>query len=114
MSGMESKSTTRAPSIPRLPFNHARSIMLLVDADGRIIALFAGRPLGADFDRVVEEVTRLLENARRRCRFKTCQLDHKRGRHAALAKGMTHGGGSKVWGVGWYGSLTDSFPRNLA
>ena len=70
--------------------------MLLLDSEGRIVALFAARPVDDKYEALVKDVSATIESARKRCKFTRGQLNHRRGHHAALSKGASHGGGSKV------------------
>ncbi|TFK81056.1 hypothetical protein K466DRAFT_502821, partial [Polyporus arcularius HHB13444] len=67
----------------------------IVDKNGRIIALFAGPPDGAeDWDEVTERATTAMENARRQCSFKHEQEVHSRGLYPTAGVGSSFGGGS--------------------
>lgn len=70
--------------------------MVLVDKEGRIIALFGARPDDEDYKKLIVKVSEVIESARRRCKFADSRLNHRRGSHASLSKGASHGGGSKV------------------
>ncbi|KAJ7797579.1 hypothetical protein B0H14DRAFT_2389622 [Mycena olivaceomarginata] len=72
---------------------------LILDADGRIVAILLGRPEGDDWDEVVREMERLMAGVRRRGVqrgvFKRQDRRHRRGNFYILKAGLTKGPGSK-------------------
>ncbi|KAI0323290.1 hypothetical protein GY45DRAFT_1349836 [Cubamyces sp. BRFM 1775] len=66
---------------------------------GRIVALLAGRPNGEDWDSVAAEADEAMGKAAGECRFKSEDCDHRRGRFAALARGISFGGGRAIPGT---------------
>lgn len=74
--------------------------MLILDAEGRIVAVLLGRPEGEDWEEVVAEFMRLMEAIRRRGEargvFKAKNRRHRRGNYFTLSDGVTRGPGQKV------------------
>ncbi|KAF8210690.1 hypothetical protein K438DRAFT_1808031 [Mycena galopus ATCC 62051] len=72
---------------------------LILDADGRIVAVLLGRPEGADWDRVLKEVQRLMDAVRRRGVrqgiFTSQNKEHCRGDFFTMRAGLTRGPGQK-------------------
>ncbi|KAF8178863.1 hypothetical protein K438DRAFT_1680740 [Mycena galopus ATCC 62051] len=72
---------------------------LILDADGRIVAVLLGRPEGADWDRVLKEVQRLMDAVRRRGVrqgiFTSQNKEHRRGNFFTMRAGLTRGPGQK-------------------
>ena len=68
-------------------------MMVLLESERRIIAVFGGRPKGTGYNRVVEEANILLARAHREVHLTKEQEDHKRGRFGALTCGASHGTG---------------------
>jgi hypothetical protein len=70
---------------------------VLLDKHKRILAALAGRPSGDQtWDGVVNDAADAMQEARARLRFSPDDLDHRRGLHASLAAGASHGGGTTV------------------
>ena len=70
---------------------------MLLDKHKRILAALAGRPSGDQtWDGVSTDATDAMQEARACLRFSPDNLDHRRGLHASLAVGASHGGGTKV------------------
>ncbi len=70
---------------------------VIVDQNGRIIALFAGRPDGADdWDDVAARAAAAMEDARKKCFFTRAQKEHLRGEYPTAGCGSSFGGGSAV------------------
>ncbi|KAI0743713.1 hypothetical protein C8Q80DRAFT_1106888, partial [Daedaleopsis nitida] len=68
----------------------------LVDDQGRIIALLAGRPADdAGWAQVNQEAQCAFERAREEYRFKDSQVDHRRGTYAAITSGISYGSGQR-------------------
>ncbi len=74
--------------------------MLILDADGRIVAVLLGRPEGDDWDAVIAEMASLLEGVRirgmQRGIFKTKHRHHRRGDYLKIGHGVTKGPGQDV------------------
>ncbi|KAJ7029113.1 hypothetical protein C8F04DRAFT_963284 [Mycena alexandri] len=75
---------------------------LIVDVDGRIIAILLGRPEDDDWDEVVADAGCALERARcaghRVGTFRAKDTEHRRGRFAVLTTGVSFGGGQQCPG----------------
>ncbi|KAJ6536257.1 hypothetical protein B0H19DRAFT_1317914 [Mycena capillaripes] len=73
--------------------------MLILDADGRIVAVLLGRPEGNDWDEVIAEMAGVSEGVRRRGVrrgvFQAKQRVHLRGSYFKLGHGVTKGPGQK-------------------
>ncbi|KAJ7813554.1 hypothetical protein B0H13DRAFT_2684419 [Mycena leptocephala] len=73
--------------------------MLILDVDGRIVAVLLGRPEGDDWEEVVKEFIRLMEAVRRRGEargvFKAKDRRHRRGNYFTLSDGVTRGPGQQ-------------------
>jgi hypothetical protein len=73
---------------------------LILDADGRIVAVLLGRPDGADWDGVKKEARRVMDQVRargeRRGVFVAKNKLHRRGNFYTLQAGFTKGPGQKV------------------
>ncbi|TFK81020.1 hypothetical protein K466DRAFT_502865 [Polyporus arcularius HHB13444] len=68
---------------------------VIVDADGRIIALFAGQPEDAqDWPEVTLQASAALSQAHAQCTFVQARLEHARGNYPTLGVGSSFGGGS--------------------
>jgi hypothetical protein len=69
----------------------------IVDSEGRVIGLLAGRPQCAeDWDALCKEAADAIEEARSRCVFADKQVDHRRGAFPAVPVGISHGNGTQV------------------
>ncbi|KAF8146580.1 hypothetical protein K438DRAFT_1869087, partial [Mycena galopus ATCC 62051] len=72
---------------------------LILDADGRIVAVLLGRPEGADWDRVLKEVQQLMDAVRQRGVrqgiFTSQNKEHHRGNFFTMRAGLTKGPGQK-------------------
>ncbi|RDX39967.1 hypothetical protein OH76DRAFT_1366929, partial [Lentinus brumalis] len=67
----------------------------IVDKEGRIIALFAGRPEDADdWDQVALDASEAMSKARTQCTFTASRLMHARGNYPTQGIGSSFGGGS--------------------
>ncbi|KAJ7602953.1 hypothetical protein DFH06DRAFT_1022896, partial [Mycena polygramma] len=71
--------------------------LLIIDAEGRIVAVLLGRPEGDDWDDVIAEMASLLERIRilgeEQGIFKSHQRHHRRGKFHTLNGGVTKGPG---------------------
>jgi hypothetical protein len=80
-----------------LPF---RDPKLIVDANGRIVAVLIGRPEGDDWDEVIDEINCLFDAIRRRGYkrkvFKAGTKSHRRGTFHLLFDGYSFGSGQRV------------------
>ncbi|KAK7063966.1 hypothetical protein R3P38DRAFT_3301598 [Favolaschia claudopus] len=76
-----------------------RDTKLIVDADGRIVAILLGRPEGEDWDEVIWEMENILEAVRKRGMnrgvLKQKDRRHRRGDFHVLRGGITKGPGQK-------------------
>ncbi|KAJ6517930.1 hypothetical protein C8R47DRAFT_959887 [Mycena vitilis] len=72
---------------------------LILDAEGRIVAVLLGRPEGDDWDEVITDMAALFEGLRargiRRGVFKAKNRRHRRGNFYTLGHAMTKGPGQK-------------------
>lgn len=76
----------------------SREPWAIVDKQGRIIAVLAGRPRGDDWTELTEELAGLLSKAGSKMTFSRKQRSggHKRGDFPSVSVGTSFGGGSKV------------------
>lgn len=85
---------------PCLLTSHYSHPKLILDAEGRIVAVLLGRPEGDDWDAVVSEMGSLFEGLRARGLergvFKSKNRRHRRGNFYTLVHAMTKGPGQKV------------------
>lgn len=70
----------------------------ILDDEGRIIAVLAGRPTkdsgaGDDWAEVIAGLEAAINKLHRRCSFTAKDRDHRRGPHPAKAFGVSYGGG---------------------
>lgn len=68
--------------------------MPLVDKQGRIFAVLAGRPTGSSYLAACDAVYNLLEIEGKNAPFTPKELSHRRGDYPALNVGVTHGMGT--------------------
>ncbi|KJA14108.1 hypothetical protein HYPSUDRAFT_150797, partial [Hypholoma sublateritium FD-334 SS-4] len=76
----------------------SRVTRAIVDKDGRVIAVLAGRPDDPNWTSVHRSAHSALQLARRRCRFPKKTRNHRRGSFPALSAGISFGGGQKLPG----------------
>ncbi|KAJ7830076.1 hypothetical protein B0H14DRAFT_2593566 [Mycena olivaceomarginata] len=73
---------------------------VIVDAEGRIIAVLLGRPEGDDWDEVIKEMERLMKALHRRGRklgiFSAKKESHRRGKFDILNDALTMGPGQRA------------------
>ncbi|KAJ6506408.1 hypothetical protein C8R47DRAFT_967470 [Mycena vitilis] len=73
--------------------------LLILDAEGRIVAVLLGRPEGDDWDEVIVEMASVMERVRRagvkRGVLKANHLHHRRGDYFGMDDGVTKGPGQK-------------------
>jgi len=82
---------------PNIWLTSFRTPHALLDRNKRILAALAGRPSGdQSWDGVNVDATDAMQEARSRLNFSPGDLDHRRGLHASLAVGASHGGGTTV------------------
>jgi 2-keto-3-deoxy-L-rhamnonate aldolase RhmA len=81
----------------------ASSPKLIVDIEGRIIAILLGRPEDPEWDEVVRKAAAAFTRARRAGEasgaFRPQDLKHRRGSYAVLSTGVSLGGGQQVHNV---------------
>ncbi|RDB28894.1 hypothetical protein Hypma_015383 [Hypsizygus marmoreus] len=69
----------------------------IVDGEGRVIAVLAGRPEDESWDDSQREAAVLLQRGSRRCYIsKAARKKARRGRFSALATGVSYGGGQRM------------------
>ncbi|PPQ87502.1 hypothetical protein CVT24_010756, partial [Panaeolus cyanescens] len=68
----------------------------ILDSKGRICGVLAGRPRGPSFDAVLERTCSFLEDENRAEQFQASESKHRRGHFAAIACGLSFGGGQKT------------------
>jgi hypothetical protein len=69
----------------------------VVDSEGRVIGLLAGRPQDiATWERLCKQAADAIEESRSRCVFTEKQRDHRRGAFPAAIVGVIHGNGTSV------------------
>ncbi|KAI0667348.1 hypothetical protein C8Q78DRAFT_1082085 [Trametes maxima] len=71
---------------------------ILADAQERVVAILAGRPVDTSWDAVVREANQAMEATAKKCCFQEQHLNHRRGFFPALATGFSYGGGQKMPG----------------
>ncbi|KAJ7076282.1 hypothetical protein B0H15DRAFT_955806 [Mycena belliarum] len=76
---------------------NGRDPRLIVDAEGRIVAILLGKPEDPDWDNVVVEAVKAMYRARVHVRKAGMwsPSTHRRGRYMALSAGVSFGGGQK-------------------
>ncbi|THU98551.1 hypothetical protein K435DRAFT_660722, partial [Dendrothele bispora CBS 962.96] len=67
----------------------------ILDSENRVAAFLAGRPRDEGWNGLVKEAAEKIEEARGDILFTAKQLDHGRGKFAALSSGFSHGGGRR-------------------
>ncbi|KAJ7046199.1 hypothetical protein C8F04DRAFT_1248454 [Mycena alexandri] len=77
---------------------NGRDPKLILDADGRIVAILLGTPDDPEWPEVIRQATKAMARARRIARnrgaWRVGQL-HRRGRHLSLFEGASFGGGQR-------------------
>jgi|SRR5882762_2553672 len=76
--------------------DHFSTPYAIVNEKNHIIAMLCRRPKDGNWDRVVEEMTRVLLGAREQANLKPEDLSHRRGHYPALSTGVSYGGGQTV------------------
>lgn len=88
--------------------------MLLVDNDRNVIVILAGRPDDPDWDAVVAEGVRVMEEVRRagytKGVWKAGDTSSRRGNFVAVASGVSFGGGQRVRLLNYYAASTAHLP----
>ncbi|KAJ6622396.1 hypothetical protein B0H10DRAFT_903678 [Mycena sp. CBHHK59/15] len=78
---------------------NGRDPKLIVDAEGRIIAVLLGRPEGEDWDDVIKEMERIMAGVRRRGRkrgiFQSKSRSHRRGIFDLMSEAFSMGSGQR-------------------
>lgn len=76
-----------------------RDPKLIVDSEGRIIAILLGTPEDPDWPDVIRDAVKAMARARRIARhqgaFRAGRI-HRRGRYLPLTSGVSFGGGQRV------------------
>lgn len=67
--------------------------MLIIDHEGRVIGILAGRPEADDWEAVQRDAQRHMEEARMRLTGSYRSSQHRRGAFATLSTGVSYGGG---------------------
>lgn len=67
----------------------------IVDTEGRVIGILAGKPIDDRWDDLMEHAAQLLHDAQAHCHnaIKGKRCSHRRGEFTALRAGVSHGGG---------------------
>lgn len=68
----------------------------ILDRYRRLLVLLAGRPVDIDWDAVIAELDRVMEDARRRLKLSAKNLEHRRGNYATIGMGISFGGGQQM------------------
>ncbi|KAJ7084525.1 hypothetical protein B0H15DRAFT_751412, partial [Mycena belliarum] len=68
----------------------------IVDAHGRIVAVLAGQPRGADYAAAALSAFDVLEEERKAANFRAAMATHRRGGYVALHVGLSYGKGQRV------------------
>ncbi|KAG1787228.1 uncharacterized protein HD556DRAFT_1247140, partial [Suillus plorans] len=68
----------------------------ILDGEGRIAAVLAGRPASKDWNDVNAAAAKTMVEAQQRCAFSPSGLIHRRGRYHALSTGISYGGGQQI------------------
>ena len=76
--------------------NFLRTSMAILDLEGRLVAILAGCPADKSWQEVIRQATKALENARRGCRMKEEEGEHRRGKFFTLRCGVSYGGGQRT------------------
>lgn len=79
-----------------------RKSVAVVDREGRVIAVLAGRPREEGWDALMEELTHKLGKARHKMSFSRRQRSHPRGSFPSASVGTSFGGGSTVSAIECY------------
>ncbi|THU79338.1 hypothetical protein K435DRAFT_697978, partial [Dendrothele bispora CBS 962.96] len=73
-----------------------RTTRPILDKQGRVVAVLAGRPRSSDWDALVQKGTEEIARARNDLTFTRKQTEHSRGDFPAVTIGVAHGGGRRV------------------
>ncbi|KAG1855279.1 hypothetical protein F4604DRAFT_1932339 [Suillus subluteus] len=68
----------------------------ILDGEGRIVAVLAGRPASKDWNEVNAAAANAMVETQHRCAFSSSGLTHRRGRYHALSTGISFGGGQQI------------------
>lgn len=73
---------------------------VILDAEDRIVTVLAGRPKDPDWDVVVLDALKAMDEVQQfgesKDNFKPPDVSHRRGDFVALAAGVSYGGGQRV------------------
>lgn len=82
------------PLLPKQPDDLPSAAVPIVDSEGRIVAVLAGRPSNdSSWNLVAAEAANELDSKRPMLRFRNEEVAHRRGNFAAKGYGISHGGG---------------------
>ncbi|KAG2063111.1 hypothetical protein BDR04DRAFT_1039141, partial [Suillus decipiens] len=68
----------------------------ILDGDGRIVAVLAGRPANKDWNEVNAAAANAMAETQQRCTFSPSGITHRRGRYHSLSTGISYGGGQQI------------------
>ena len=77
----------------RISDQFSRTPTPIIDREGRLVAILAGRPVDDSWDALSTDAAEALEEARRRCNVPAKDGRHRRGHFLALRCGVSHGSG---------------------
>jgi len=77
----------------RISDQFSRTPTPIIDREGRVVAILAGRPADDSWDALSTEAAEALEEARRCCNVPAKDGRHRRGHFLALRCGVSHGSG---------------------
>lgn len=76
---------------------YARSSRPIIDTDRRVVGVLGGQPQDPKWQNdVVDPITTAFKEGGAKARFTPNQKDHRRGPFAAVAAGISYGGGQRV------------------
>ncbi|PPQ87434.1 hypothetical protein CVT24_001371, partial [Panaeolus cyanescens] len=87
----------------------------LLDSHGRVCGVLAGRPRGASYEAALDRTDQFLQSENRAEQFQAAENKHRRGKFAAIAFGISFGGGQKLAQPlvpGHHGNLVQRFLAN--
>ncbi|KAL0568127.1 hypothetical protein V5O48_013866 [Marasmius crinis-equi] len=87
---------------------NGRTAIPILDEDGRIITLLAGRPRSRKWSRLATEAAALLEILRPRCNFFNSKGPNRRGEFGAINVGISYGGGQTTWQLRMHGTYRNT------
>lgn len=74
----------------------SRDSYAIVDREGRVISVLAGKPRDGKWDSLMKELEEAIAKAREKMSFSKKQKKHVRGKFPSVSVGNSFGGGSKV------------------